>query len=538
MITAFAIVSVVFVFAIFWLRMERTKAVQSVDELRRTGDYFKKIVNDQKELITRFRPDGTLVFINQSYCEFVGKSEREILGTTIFDDMPENERVRLRKYFANFSAANTRDISHNRLISREGDAREFEWTNQCFFDDQGEIFEFQSVGRDVTPRIGMERELAESRARFESLTNMASDWVWELDEELRYSYLSENLLNHVGGASLDQFLGRTPEQLLDDKFEYSEQFAGYLEDLKAHRPFRNIEYALVLADGKKIHRTVSGEPMFDDDGEFAGFRGVGRDITQRVEFEELIQRQVEDLDLLNQQKNKFISILAHDLKNPFNVLHGYSAYVHDNADKMSNEDFAQNIELINDSATTLYQLLQDLLAWGMTQMNRVEIDLRTNKLNELADDATRSLLETAKQKEIEIVLDVDEIDVTVDRDLMIAVIRNLTGNALKFTDPGDRVTLSATTNGDTATLSVADTGIGMKPEAVDALFHLDQHRSTIGTSGETGTGLGLLLCKEYVDMHGGKISVESTLGEGTTFRIILPLQFGEQRSAPQQSEVA
>jgi PAS domain S-box-containing protein len=538
MLITLAIVSAVFVVVIVWLWIERSKAARSVDEHRRISDYFRKIVNEQNELITRFRPDGTFLFANQAYCKFVGKPEDEILGTTIFDDMPENERLRLREYFANFSEANTRDIAQNRLISKRGDAREFEWTNQCFFDDQGEIFEFQSVGRDVTPRLGMERELAESKARFEDLTNMASDWVWEMDKELRYSYFSENLLNHVGGVSLDQFLGRTPEELLDDKFEYSERFAGYLEDLKAHRSFRNIEYALMLANGKKLYRSLSGEPIFDEDGDFAGFRGVGRDITQRVENEELIKQHVEDLDRLNQQKNKFISILAHDLKNPFNVLHGYSAYVHENSDTMSNEEFANNIELINDSAITLYQLLQDLLAWGMTQMDRVELDLYPNSLRELADDATRSLLETAKQKEVELVLDVDEIDVTVDRNLMIAVIRNLTGNALKFTSPGDQVTLSATTVDDTAVFSVADTGVGMKPEAVDALFHLDQHRSTTGTSGETGTGLGLLLCKEYVGMHGGQISVESTLGEGTTFRITLPLKSLTQDTAPQQSAVA
>jgi len=171
-------------------------------------------------------------------------------------------------------------------------------------------------------------------------------------------------------------------------------------------------------------------------------------------------------------------------------------------------------------------------------MDRVDLDLYSNSLSELADDATRSLLETARQKQVEFVLDVDEIDVVVDRNLMIAVIRNLTGNALKFTDPGDRVMLSATTEGDKAIFSVADNGIGMKPEAVDALFHLDQHRSTTGTSGETGTGLGLLLCKEYVGMHGGEISVESTLGKGTTFRFSIPLQIAEQNTDPQQSAVA
>ena len=123
--------------------------------------------------------------------------------------MPDDQSVRLRKYFNDFSVANKLDVSHNRLIDQDGVEHEMEWTNQCVFDERGRFVEFQSVGRDATPRINMEKALKESQERFEDLTNMASDWVWELDTELRYSYLSENLKNHIGGASIDQFLGRS-----------------------------------------------------------------------------------------------------------------------------------------------------------------------------------------------------------------------------------------------------------------------------------------------------------------------------------------
>jgi len=130
--------------------------------------------------------------------------------------------------------------------------------------------------------------------------------------------------------------------------------------------------------------------------------------------------------------------------------------------------------------------------------------------------------EGADNKNIELVVAVENYDVTVDRNSIVTVIRNLTDNALKFTEPGGRVTLSAAMDNDEVVFSVSDTGVGMKPQAVEGLFHLDSHNSTIGTGGETGTGLGLLLSKEYVVAHGGEIRIESAPGEGSTFSFTLP----------------
>ncbi len=517
-----AILVAMIIGALLWVRHERKKLALYIAKVDQRQDFFQMIVNDQNELITRYQPDGTFLYVNKSYCKYVGKPDAEIIGRSLFDSVPDSEIVGLRKFLGNSSDPENKDVWQNRLRGLDGTIRNFEWTNLPILDEDGIVIEFQSVGRDVTDRLRMERDLAQSQARYKELSDMASDWVWEMDADLRFTYFSENSKYFVNAADPADLIGKTRREILGEHFELDEKWTAHFAHQDARRPYRDFEYAFFDQYGDKCYRTISGDPVFDEAGEFQGYRGVARDITDRVEAAAQIERQLKDLEQLNQQKNKFFSILAHDLKNPFNILLGYTTYLQDNIDKLDPEKYAQNIALIKDSATNLYGLLEDLLAWGRTQMNRTEYDFQPHHLRELADDGVRAVQEMAANKSIELVVAVENYDVTVDRNSIITVIRNLTSNALKFTEPGGRVTLSATLEDEGVVFSVSDTGVGMKPEAVDGLFHLDLHNSTTGTGGETGTGIGLLLSKEYVTAHGGEMRIDSTPGEGSTFSFTLP----------------
>lgn len=245
---------------------------------------------------------------------------------------------------------------------------------------------------------------------------------------------------------------------------------------------------------------------------------------QVTEQKEELQRLNEQLNEMIATKDKFFSIIAHDLKSPFQGLLGYSSILSQEYPTLTEEEkisFIQNIEELSNSS---YRLLENLLEWSRIQTGKMNFNIETfNLLPEIFP--TLSLIkQTANNKGIEFNYNVDSsINIQADRYMLSAIIRNLASNSIKFTNSGGKIDLVVEKLNKFIRFSVSDTGIGISKNNIDNLFRVDKNISTKGTANEEGTGLGLLLCKEMIERHGGEITVESEVGKGTTFTFTISL---------------
>lgn len=232
----------------------------------------------------------------------------------------------------------------------------------------------------------------------------------------------------------------------------------------------------------------------------------------------MIEKQRKELESLNATKDKFFSIIAHDLKNPFASLIGASDFLVNSSDELTAEQLKNFHDIINQSARSGYRLLENLLEWSRMQTGRMAFKPKKVDLWDLVNEVVNLLTGSAEQKEICLTADIDEnLTATVDENMINTVVRNLVSNAIKFTHRGGEITVSSKLLDQFIEITVADNGIGIPPEKIDKLFRIDEKVTQNGTENETGTGLGLILCKEFVEQHGGEIQVESEPMKGSKF---------------------
>ncbi len=235
-------------------------------------------------------------------------------------------------------------------------------------------------------------------------------------------------------------------------------------------------------------------------------------------LEQKVVQRTKELEESNAMKDKFFSIIAHDLKNPFNYLIGMSDILVNYMDTMEPEEVKDLISKLKESSVKTFDLLQNLLDWSRSQRNAISVNKLPIPIIDLVTESITPLLDLAIEKDIAIDnLITTDTKVSVDKHMLNTVIRNLVGNAIKYTRTGGKIRLGAVQHNDILEVSVADNGIGIPEENLPKLFKVGETITTKGTSNETGTGLGLILCQEFVEKNNGKIWAESKQGEGSTF---------------------
>jgi signal transduction histidine kinase len=294
------------------------------------------------------------------------------------------------------------------------------------------------------------------------------------------------------------------------------EYAEGLRDFEESSELFDIE--IIRKDGSKFWAEVNASLMFDTEGNVVGISGVTRDISDRKKIENALKASEKKLLELNATKDKFFSILAHDLKNPFNSILGFSNELVQNYNTYNDEERKQFVSTIQSSAQGAYQLLGNLLEWSTLQTGRLSVSKTSFFMFDLVKEVLYEVTAQVLAKSIVLENQVNtELQVYADRKMIATVIRNLISNAIKFTEKSGFIAINSSISGDIATVSVKDSGKGMKPELVIKLFKIQEKLSTVGTAGEKGTGLGLILCKEFVEQNGGKIWVSSKWQEGSTF---------------------
>lgn len=229
------------------------------------------------------------------------------------------------------------------------------------------------------------------------------------------------------------------------------------------------------------------------------------------------------LTILNADKDRFISILAHDLKNPFVSLLGFSSLLVENIHILDIKKIESYAKLIYDTGTRVFHLLEDLLFWARSQSGKLVFEPQSISLYGICLGIVNDMRLVAKPKNISINYFIDEnLVVYVDINMLNTILRNLISNAIKYTNKDGQVEIRAEQNNSNIIITIKDNGIGIKPDRINNLFVISQIQSTRGTAEEEGSGLGLLLCKDFVEKHGGKIWVESEIGKGSEFKFTLP----------------
>jgi signal transduction histidine kinase len=226
---------------------------------------------------------------------------------------------------------------------------------------------------------------------------------------------------------------------------------------------------------------------------------------------------------INTQKDKFFSIIAHDLRGPFNGFLGLTELLVNDLDFMTNEEIQFAAGSMKSSANNLNRLLENLLEWSRMEQGLIAFKPQEYKLKSVVDECVLTFKDIAQKKAIKINYSIDEeITVFADNNILHAVVRNILSNAVKFTPKGGNVIIQVNEDDTNTTISITDSGIGMNPKMVENLFRLDVQTNRKGTNDEPSTGLGLILCKEFVEKHNGEIWLESVEEQGTTFYFSFP----------------
>ncbi len=260
------------------------------------------------------------------------------------------------------------------------------------------------------------------------------------------------------------------------------------------------------------------------EGKSVGYVCSFRDITERKRAEESLIKSKSSLQELNATKDKFFSIIAHDLRSPFSVFLGLTELMADKSNNLSMEKMLLFSKEMNKSAISIYGLIENLLQWASMQQGSIPINFESLLLQKVVNECVELLKESANKKQIEIICDIPaDLKIIADKNILQTIIRNLVSNALKFTPRSGQINIMVKTNTDKSIeIIVKDTGIGMNSKMVNNLFDLDADTYRKGTEGESSSGLGLILCKEFATKLNGEIWVESEEGKGTTIHLSLP----------------
>jgi two-component system sensor histidine kinase/response regulator len=323
--------------------------------------------------------------------------------------------------------------------------------------------------------------------------------------------------------------GYTKEEFLNLSYweitprEYEEQEIKQLQTLNETGRFGPNFKEYIRKDGSRYPLSISGALFVDVDGRKVVW-GIIEDLSERRDRELIIKKQNEELLKLNGAKDKFFSIIAHDLKNPFSAIIAFSDLLLEGLEKKDFEGIDRYANIINQSSKKALDLLLNLMEWSQIQTGRMKYKPEYFELNNMVEEAIILLAANAEQKNIHIRNTISkETMVHADKTMISTVLRNLISNAIKYTRQNGSITLAAEQAHEEVIVSVKDNGVGISQEESDRLFKIDGVYSKAGTEKEKGTGLGLILSKEFLEKNGGKIWIDSAVDVGTTFYFSLPV---------------
>ena len=496
-------------------RLKETERVVKDERLR-----LRTLIETIPDMIWLKDPAGVYITCNPRFERFFGATESEIVGKSDYDFVSkemadffrENDlaAVKTGKPQKNLEWVTFADDGHKELL---------ETIKTPMYDSDCKLTGVLGISRDITQHKLTEDALRESQSRLSNAIDMAKIGMWEFDQK-RMGFLPDESFYSLLKTSSEEEGSFLTIQEYNSRFvhpdDVKESSDAVQNAIKENKNTFSVQHRIIRKDGEIRYVVARFLFVKNDDGKRIRSIGLLQDITH-------IKRAELELRELNASKDKLFSIIAHDLKNPFNTIIGFSEVLKEEVKKMDLESSEYYANLVNVSAVQTYRLLENLLEWANSQRGKTVFNRINFNLNEILKEELDILNEQASGKAIKIISTIPEdFEMFADKNMIKTVLRNLISNAIKFTPRNGVVEINAVSDNHQAEITVSDSGIGMSNEIQEKLFKIEGNLSTLGTENEKGTGLGLLLCKEFVEKHGGKILVESEPGKGSTFRFVIP----------------
>ncbi|MBL1212573.1 MAG: PAS domain S-box protein [Ignavibacteriae bacterium] len=385
-----------------------------------------------------------------------------------------------------------------------------------------EILKFiaKQVG-SLIERKKSDEALKQSEEKYRMLIEAMNEGVVILDDRGFIKFTNNSFLKNLGYTK-EELWGCTPSKILAS--ESKNKIAEMMRKRKKGNSASSFEIDLVRKDKTIVKSLVSQRNVYSTLGQFQGSFAIITDVTEIKKAESSFRKYSEELEELNANKDKFFSVIAHDLRSPFISLLGYTEILNEDIDELSPDEtklFASNI---HESSQNLFSLLENLLEWSRIQSGKIKFSPVNINLQKLVVETIGLFSENAQRKNIFLnLVDSPLTEVFADLNMIESVLRNLVSNAIKFTNEGGTIKILYTEENGFCKISIEDNGCGIPEESIDKIFSIGDHISTNGTNDEKGTGLGLILCKEFVQKNGGTIWVESKVDVGSKFIFTIPL---------------
>lgn len=559
----------ILIYTFQYRKMVRKFSRKNLSEAFRQKQLLEQLFNSLPDRIYYKDRESRFIMANKFVSRIMGEEDpRKLIGKTDFDFHE------LRFAQAYYDDEQKIMAEGKPMISKEEKGHDMDG-NEIFvsttkipiFDDHNQVIGIIGLGRDITPQKKAERELRQKSENLKTINALLEERQEEIEEmaeeinaqseKLRKFNIELERLSLVASKTDNTVIimdGNANFVWANDAFEkkykmsldrFRKEHGDNLRDNSSHPNISAILNQVYITrkpytynsrftdkSGAELWNQTNIFPVLDAADEVTNLILIDSDITDLKIAEKQIKMQNEEIELqarelqkTNATKDRLFSIIAHDLKNPFHSILGFTEILQQQYKDLSPDKQQEFLTMIQASTQSAYELLENLLDWARTQTKKINIIPTRLQLCELVDEVISLQSLQASVKSIDLINDISaDTEVYADMNMLNTVIRNIVGNAIKYTREGGRVRLSANKYKTNVEIMIADNGIGISESKRKSLFDLERMNSSAGTSGETGTGLGLVVCYEFMKLNHGAIRVDSEPGKGSTFTLTLPLK--------------
>ncbi len=497
----------------FSLFMIRVRVVKD-RALKKQKQFVDNLLEESETHVLVLDKSAHNLYLSPSYEKHFGYKVEDRMGKNAMEFVHPEDQPALKALLKDLQQGEiTRSELSFRLRNKKGEYREMKGIVKSMLNNpeyEGFILNFW----DVSESRKAEKALAESEQKFRQIFNSISDIYFRLNKKGEITEISPSV-KAVTGFESEEVIGKHA----DDFMEFPVEWEKARRVFARRKSLNDLDIMIKTKSGKTIHCSLNAHILTNDGQKIVGYEGTLRDINQRVEVEHELQN-------ANESKDQILSIIGHDLMGPIGTQKALLDMMSDEIEDFSKEEMVQLLQTMRPPMDATFTMIENLLSWARIMRKNITPRLAENELYPVIVKVFDLLKQQARKKDLSLKYDGDpHFKCIFDKNLIEIVVRNLVSNAIKFSKKGDVITIRAEKVNGECQISVIDRGIGMDDEDIRKIFsETEKLESTLGTNREKGTGLGLIIVKEFIEKNHGKLYIKSQKGKGTTFTFILPME--------------